>query len=138
MNNRTEIGYVYELPTTEAEAWDLIQQERSLRTLYGGYSVGPYWFHSDLVSRSQQTGLLLLGANVPPGLMWKTMSREKVPLTQELAQGIFFSAVANDGAVFDAAEQVMRAATASGDYSTFDYWSTGWPPAYWEVPQPVV
>lgn len=132
INGVTELGYHYIVPTNRDEAWALIQQERELRMLHGGYKVNGYWFHSDLISRSQQMGLLLLGDNIPSDMLWKSMSREKVPLNPILARSIFLAAVASDSAIFDAGEAKMMAAEASSSYETFDYFS-GWPQAYWEV-----
>jgi hypothetical protein len=66
-----------DLDALRAAHWEAIKAERDRRTLSGGYPVDvggePKWFHSDLLSRSQQIGLVLLGASIPPGLAWKTM-----------------------------------------------------------------
>src|SRR5574343_1699234 len=59
--------------------WRKIQVERDRRRA-GGYKVGNYWFHSDDTSRIQQIALVMMGAGMPAGIMWKTMSNEMVPM----------------------------------------------------------
>jgi hypothetical protein len=68
--------------------WRLIQAERDRRRA-NGVRVGANWYHSDDTSRIQQLGLLLMGANMPPGIMWKTMSNTFIEMTPILAQQIF-------------------------------------------------
>ena len=59
------------LATAKNAAWERIMMERDRRASLG-VKVGSHWFHSDQKSRTQQLGLVLLGANVPAGLQWKT------------------------------------------------------------------
>lgn len=106
--------------------WDAIKAERDRRTQNGGYKVGAKWFHSDQFSRGQQLGLVLLGANIPAGLQWKTMDGSFVTMTQLLAQQILGSGTGSDQAIFAAAETHKAAMEASADPASYDF-SAGWP-----------
>jgi hypothetical protein len=96
-----------------------------------GVKVGNYWFHSDDPSRIQQLGLVMFGANMPPGIMWKTMSGEFVSMTPTLAVQIFQASAVSDMTIFSIAEQKKTALLASSDPESFDY-LTGWPKVYGE------
>lgn len=111
--------------------WDAIKTERDRRTDNGGYMVGDKWFHSDQKSRSQQLGLVLLGANIPAGLQWKTMDGSFVTMTQPLAGQVLAAAAASDQAIFTAAETHRQAMEASADPAAYDF-STGWPKFFGE------
>lgn len=117
------------LTRARAAAWEAIKAERDRRAGLG-VKVGQHWFHSDQKSRTQQLGLVLLGANIPAGLQWKTLTLTPppvfVPMTQQLAQAIVSATAASDTAIFTAAEVhrlAMEASTAPQDYD----FSTGWP-----------
>jgi len=116
---------------TTDEVWKEIKAERDRRTMNGGYPVGDKWFHSDLVSRTQQLGLVLLGANVPADLEWKILGGATATMTQELAGQILAAAAASDIAVFAAAEAHKAAMEASPDPAAYDF-SAGWPKAFGE------
>ena len=109
----------------------LILTERWRRTSTGAYKVGSSWFHSDDTSRIQQLGLVMMGAGMPAGIMWKTMSGAFVPMTPTLAGQIFQAAAASDMAVFTVAEQKKAAMLASATPETYSY-LTGWPLIYGE------
>lgn len=111
------------------EKWDAIKAERDHRTENGGYKVGTKWFHSDQKSRSQQLGLVLLGANIPAGLQWKTMDGSFVTMTQQLAGQILAAGAASDQAIFAAAETHKAAMEASNDPASYDF-SAGWPATF--------
>jgi hypothetical protein len=111
--------------------WNQIKEERDRRKLELGYKVGDYWYHSDTTSRIQQIALLLLGANIPGNLMWKTMSGDFVQMTQTLAGQIFQAAVMSDSVLFGVAEQKRQAMIASSDPATYDHLS-GWPVGFGE------
>lgn len=122
---------VVELPTTVIE--DNRQRERAARVARiktirddkmnnGGYPVGALWFHSDLISRTQQLGLLQLGANIPDDLRWKTMDGTFTLMTQGLIQQVLASAATQDTAIFEHAERLI--ADESLDISQ------GWPATY--------
>lgn len=116
-------------PTTaeiQTAKWEAIKAERDRRIQSGGYKVGAKWFHSDTFSRTQQMGLVMLGANIPANTPWKTMDGTTVTMTQALAGQIFATAAASDIAIFAAAETHKAAMTASADPSSYDF-SGGWP-----------
>lgn len=106
-----------------AEArWASIKALRDAKTQTGGYQVGGNWFHSDTFSRTQQMGLVMMGAGMPPGLQWKTMGGTFVPMTPALAQQIFAAAAQQDAALFTHAEALkadLQADIAAG-------WPTTW------------
>lgn len=118
----------------EAKAikWEAIKTERDHRSENGGYKVGTKWFHSDQKSRGQQLGLVLLGANIPAGLQWKTMDGTFVTMTQQLAGQILAAGAASDQAIFAAAETHKAAMEASADPATYDF-SAGWPNVFGEA-----
>lgn len=116
---------------TAAHVLERIKSERDRRTEQGGYKVGAHWFHSDKKSRSQQLGLVLLGANIPANLQWKTMDGTFVTMTQTLAQQILAAGAASDQAIFAAAEAHRQAMEASADPAAYDF-STGWPKVFGE------
>lgn len=108
-----------------------IKAERDRRIQSGGFKVGNKWFHSDTFSRTQQMGLVMLGANIPANTPWKTMDGTTVVMTQQLAQQIFAAAAASDIAIFAAAEAHRTALEACADPATYDT-SVGWPKAFGE------
>lgn len=114
---------------TNAMIWEQIKAKRDNLTENGGYKVGTKWFHSDQKSRSQQLGLVLLGASIPAGLQWKTMDGTFVTMTQTLAQQVLAAAGASDQAIFAAAETHKAALEACADPSAYDF-SGGWPAAF--------
>ena len=112
-----------------AAAWEAIKAERDRRAGLG-VKVGQHWFHSDQKSRTQQLGLVLLGANIHAGLQWKTLTLTPppvfVPMTQQLAQAIVSATAASDTATFAAAEAHRVAMEASAAPQDYDF-SVGWP-----------
>jgi len=123
--------HVPEVPMEErrAAAWGRIKNERDRRK-YLGVKVGAHWFHSDDPSRIQQLALAMMGAAIPAGLMWKTLTTSPPPvfvtMTPALAAGIFQGTAASDAAVFAAAEAHRVAMEASDTPESYDV-STGWP-----------
>jgi len=117
------------LTRARAAAWEAIKAERDRRAGLG-VKVGQHWFHSDQKSRTQQLGLVLLGANIPAGLQWKTLTLTPppvfVPMTQQLAQAIASATAASDTAIFTAAEVHRIAVESSTAPQNYDF-STGWP-----------
>lgn len=107
---------------------DQIKAERDRRTQEGGYPAGGKWFHSNVISRTQQIGLLLMGANLPAGIMWKTMDGSFVEMTPALAQQIFAAAGVQDTSTFAVAQQA--AAQANADPYNFDLAAIPWPATY--------
>lgn len=138
INTPAEVGadeiFSENAPTPSAEAvkanvWDRIKAERDRRTQTGGYKVSTKWYHSDQFSRSQQLGLVLLGANIPAGLKWKTMDGSFVTMTQQLVGQLLAAGAASDQAIFAAAEAHKAAMEASADPASYDF-SGGWPATF--------
>lgn len=109
----------------------LITAERYRRTSTGGYIVAGKWFNSDDSSRIQQLGLVMMGANMPSGIMWKTMDGSFISMTPTLAGQIFQAAAASDMTLFAISQSKISAMLASATPSTYDYLS-GWPKIYGE------
>lgn len=112
------------LPATE----QAIKTERDRRIQSGGYQAFGAWFHSDTFSRTQQMGLVMMGANIPPGLKWKTMDGSFVEMTQGLAASVYAAAAAQDIATFAAAEAAL--ARLHADPVAFDLAAVQWPAVY--------
>lgn len=87
------------------------------------------FIHSDDTSRIQQIGLVLMGQNIPPNLMWKFLDNTFVLMTPSLAQEIFVSIATNDTNVFKVAEQHKAAMYQSEDPESYNY-DIGWPMSY--------
>ena len=117
-----------DLTAPRAARWESIKTERDRRTQTGGYKVGTKWFHSDTFSRTQQLGLVMMGANVP-AVQWKTMDGSFVTMTQTLAAQIFAAAAAQDTAMFARAEVIKAQVDASQDPGSIDILS-GWPEVF--------
>lgn len=123
-----------EPPLSVAKVWDLIKSERDTRKAAGVKVVvngEDKWFHSDDPSRIQQLGLVMMGANIPSGLQWKTMDGTFVTMTQAVAGQIFQSVATHDVTVFGVAEAHRLAMEASQTPADYDY-STGWPQTFEE------
>jgi hypothetical protein len=105
--------------------WQQIKAHRDLRQL-SGFKLGDNWFHSDDSSRIKYLGLMMMGANIPQNLMWKTMQNTFVPMTQTLAAQIFGTIASFDSNTFIKAEQHKAAMQQSIDPLNYDY-SSGWP-----------
>lgn len=116
---------------TPTDMWARIKADRDRRTVTGGYVAANKWFHSDQMSRSQQLGLVLLGAGIPSGLQWKTMDGSFIPMTQQLAGQIMAAAAASDQAIYAAAEAHKAAMESSAAPADYDF-SGGWPAVYGE------
>ena len=118
------------LVTLKATKAIAIKAERDRRK-FNGVFVSGKWFHGDTDSRIQQIGLLMMGANIPAGLQWKTLDGSFVVMTPTLAAQIFNAAAAQDQAIFSKAEEHRVAMEASADPAVYDF-SGGWPAAYVE------
>ena len=134
----TQQWEVYPLPAEEVTAnfaaareaaWNRIKAERDRRK-FAGVKVGDHWFHSDDSSRIQQLALAMMGANMPTGLLWKTLTLTPPPvfvtMTPALAAAIFQATAASDAAIFAAAEAHRIAMEASDDPQGYDC-TSGWP-----------
>lgn len=118
-----------DVAAAKVEQWEAIKAVRDRRTQAGGYQAAGKWFHSDTFSRTQQIGLVMLGANIPPGLMWKTMDGSFIEMTPTLAQQVFAAAAAQDTATFAAAEIHKAAMEAAPDPAAYSF-TAGWPAIY--------
>ena len=114
------------LPAHRALRWEEIKAERDRRIQASGYVVNGKRFHSDTFSRTQQMGLVMLGASMPPGLMWKVMDGSFVEMTPTLAQQVFAAAAASDIALFSHALALQAQVNAAADPATIDI-TAGWP-----------
>ena len=119
-----------DLTALRAAHWEEIKRERDRRTQQGGYQVAGKWYHSDTFSRTQQMGLVMMGAGIPNGLQWKTMDGSFVTMTQTLAGQVFAAAAASDAALFARAEQIKAAMEA--DPVNFSLASQTWPAVFGE------
>ena len=117
------------LAAARAARWEAIKAERDRRTQQGGYLAAGKWFHSDVFSRTQQIGLVMLGANLPQGLQWKTMDNSMVEMTQTLAAQVFGAAAASDTATFAHAETLRAQVYASDSPAEVDI-DAGWPEVF--------
>lgn len=115
----------------ESVLWSKIKTKRdSLQA--GGYKVGTKWFHSDEKSKIQQLSLVMMGASIPAGLMWKTMDGSFVAMTQTLAGQVFAAAAAHEAAIFQKAEfhkNAIAGLQAIEDLESYD-WNAGWPETF--------
>ena len=112
--------------------WYKVKDERDRRTQQGGYKVGTKWYHSDTFSRSQQLGLVLMGAGIPQGLMWKTMDGSFIEMTQAVASDVLTGAGIQDSATFAYAESLKAQVEASPDPESIVI-SSGWPLCFLDI-----
>lgn len=117
------------IKTLQESVWTKIKAIRDEKITNGGHCVDGKWYHSDTVSRSQQTGLYLMGEGVPAGLMWKTMDGSFVEMTPALAQKIFFAAAGQDSVLFQYAESLRQQVNASVNPEQVDI-ESGWPATF--------
>lgn len=125
------------LDIARTDMWRKIQYERDIRKS-GGVQVGANWFHSDDTSRIQQIALTMLGANMPPNIMWKTMQGTFVTMTPQLAMGIFQSIMLQDQKIFAHAEYHRQRMITTEPENPYAYnYDAGWPTTYaeWAVAQ---
>lgn len=119
-----------------AKLWGDTKAKRDAITEAGGCLVSGHWFHTDTKSKQQQMALTMLGAAIPAGLQWKTLSGAFVAMTQQLAGAVFVAQVTREQTLFAIAEG-KRAALDAADFealAAFDV-HAGWPDVY-EVPPP--
>ena len=113
--------------------WQAIQAKRDYWQ-HAGVKVGSNWFHSDASSRIQQISLVMMGANMPQGIMWKTMQGTFVQMTPQLAGQIFQAIAVSDQTIYARAEYHRQNMILSSDPANYDY-SAGWPMIYEESPE---
>lgn len=122
---------VIPIAVTQNQIWENIKKLRDNKTQNNGYQVSPNWYHSDTFSRTQQMGLVMMGAGIPDSLQWKTMDGTFATMTLSLANQVFAAAAASDQALFSYAETLRSAVYAAEDPTTVDI-TTGWPLGYGE------
>lgn len=112
--------------------WLEIQAERDRRK-WNGVKIGNFWFHSDDSSRIQQIGLCIMALNnqIPPNLMWKTLSGEFTIMTNELALQIFQATATQDITLFTIAEQHRQQMLADATPQDYNFMN-GWPLTFGE------
>ena len=113
------------LQQTKEAMWLDIKQRRDSR-LNAGFACAGKWWHSDNESRIKYLGLLMLGANMPTTIYWKTMDGSFVQMTPTLAGQLFNAAATFDTTTFTIAEQHKAAMQASSDPIHYDF-SANWP-----------
>lgn len=120
----------HRLQMTKDYMWELIQAERTRRQNGGVYIASiTKWFHSDQTSRIQQLGLVMMGANLPTGIQWKTMDGSFIEMTPAIALSIFNAAATLDMTAFGVAEQHRQNMIVSATPETYNY-SGFWPAIY--------
>jgi hypothetical protein len=92
------------LSEAQEEVKKKITTKRDRLIQQGGCNVGGKWFHSDTHSKLQQLGLLIAGANLPAGLMWKTMDGSFISMTPTLAYQLYQAQMMQENAIFTQAE----------------------------------
>jgi hypothetical protein len=103
--------------------WSKLKQVRDNLTENGGCLVDTKWFHTDTKSKQQQMALVMLGANIPANLQWKTMDGSFVTMTQALAAQVFAAQIAREQLIFVTAETKNTDSTPIAE---------GWPDKYVE------
>lgn len=121
------------LTYTKANMWDRIQAERDRREA-GGVKVGDHWFHTDVGSLVKYLSLRAAGADLPEGINWKTMDGTKVPMTPELVNEIYMTAMATNAAIFEAGEAHKHAMETSPNPGQYQF-GNNWPRIYGD-PEP--
>ncbi len=113
--------------------WRKIQAERDRRKA-AGILINGNWFHTDDTSRIQHLGLVIMGANLPSNIMWKTMGGTFVQMTPQLAGAIFQGIAYKDTQIFAVAEQHRAAMIASPNPLTYNYLTgtPAWPTVFGE------
>lgn len=118
------------LAVARAQKWDEVKAKRDA-VKYSGVpiaSVGKV-IDTDEGARTQQLGLVLMGAALPAGLLWKFWDNTFSPMTPALAQEILATTAARDMAVFSVGEAYRAQINAMTDWQavlSLDI-SAGWP-----------
>lgn len=110
--------------------WKKIQIERDRRKAGGVYIASiSKWFHSDVTSRIQHLGLVMMGASLPNNIMWKTMDGSFIKMSPAIAGAIFQQIAYGDVMMFGVAEQhrtqmVLLDNAELYDFTTSPHWPT--------------
>lgn len=108
-----------------------IKAERDRRKLNGVF-VQDKWIHSDIYSRTQWLGMVLMGAGIP-AVEWTTMDGTSITTTQTLAGQVFQGIALLDATLFAYANSLIEQVNASTDPNSIDI-TTGWPATYEGAP----
>jgi hypothetical protein len=112
--------------------WERVKQRRQA-CIEGGAKVtigtDSKWFHTDLFSRTQWLGLVVLGQSLPVGVQWKCMDNSFVELTPTVVQQVFAAIQTKEQAAFVKAEMLRAAIDAAADPRAVDI-TAGWPESY--------
>lgn len=143
--NGAELTYVNEpkdLQGIRDRLWEKIKSKRDQLIISGGHKIGNHWYHSDQISLIQQLALhgeaKELSANGAPDSTvivetpWKTLGGGFVSLTIGIAKNFVKSALAQQSALFDAAEaklQLINSINRIEDFQDFDV-NADWPETY--------
>lgn len=111
------------------DTWNYIQAIRDDKMTNGGCKVGAHWFHSDTHSKLQQLALLIAGENIPPNLLWKTMSGDKILMTADLIKQIYYSQMVQEQSIYGYAEYLKSLVDDSEFPESIDI-NTGWPEVF--------
>ena len=114
------------IPAQRQQIREAISAERDIRKEAQGYKASGKQFHSDIFSRIQQISLVILGADMPSGIRWKTMDGSFIEMTPTLARKIFGAAAAFDTALFAHGETLKEQVDAAEDPTSIDI-TAGWP-----------
>lgn len=106
-----------------------ISEKRDVLMLTGGAKVGTHWFHSDTHSKVQQLSLMIAGAALPDGVMWKTMSGEKVLMTPALAVQLYQTQMYQESLLYNYAESLLAQIYELEFPENLDI-ENGWPEVY--------
>lgn len=124
-------GYEFYAPPTiesledqQTSVWSMIKAERERRR-FNGVSVAGKWFHTDPDSRTQHLSMIIMGANLPIGIEWKTMDGSKIIMTPAIVGQIFAGELNMEIANFAVAEAHAAAMKTLADPTDYDF-STGW------------
>ncbi len=111
-----------------AALWERIKERRQA-CIEGGAQADGFWYHSDLFSRTQWLGMLIQGAALPGGILWKRMDNSFIALTPTLVQQVFAAIAMKEQAAFTNAEYLKAQINAAPDPRTVDL-TAGWPASY--------
>lgn len=100
-----------------------IRMERDRRIL-GGVKLGNDWFHTGTQEQIQYMGMLMMGANLPPGTPLKTMAGVNVGATPQRIAALFQAIAARQAQLHAVGDAAIAAGTAPE--------AVQWPPIYGE------
>lgn len=127
--------------------WREVEAYRNNLMQKGGFPIldNSYWLHSDLLSRSQQLGLIELGKkalaagvlpdqNIPNTPAWRTMSGEYVPLTPQLTESLVGAFLLQEASIFAVGDYWRNQINISDNPESIDLTSetfiNSWPATY--------